>query len=111
LRYFGPIGRHPGHVFLVCGRASRRPRPYTTYDEDWRWQRYLYCAHLLAAGNNTRWKHHAGFRAVPNQRARRRARCVLRRAPRHRIGPWRLHGRRRVLPAGVRAGSGSGGSC
>jgi hypothetical protein len=66
LRYFDPIGRHPDRVFLVFGRASRRPRPYTTYDEDWRWQRYLYCAHLLAAGKNTRWKHHAGFRAVPN---------------------------------------------
>jgi hypothetical protein len=66
LRYFGPIGRHPDRVFLVFGRASRRTRPYTTYDEDWRWQRYLYCAHLLAAGKNTRWKHHAGFRAVPN---------------------------------------------
>ena len=66
LRYFGPIGSHPDRVFLVFGRASRRQQPYTTYDEDWLWQRYLYCAYLLAAGPNTRWKHHAGFRAVPN---------------------------------------------
>lgn len=66
LRYFGLIGPHPDRVFLVFGRASRRPRAYTTYDEDWRWQRYLYCAYRLAAGTNTRWKQHAGFRAVPN---------------------------------------------
>jgi hypothetical protein len=66
LPYVGAIGRHGDRVFLVFGRASRRPQPYTTYDEDWSWQRYLYCAYLLAAGPNTRWKHHAGFLASPH---------------------------------------------
>lgn len=66
LPYLEAIGRHDRHTFLVFGRASRKPQPYTTYDEDWLWQRYLYCAYLLAAGKNTRWKHHAGFLASPN---------------------------------------------
>jgi Hypothetical glycosyl hydrolase family 15 len=66
LRYFDAIAHHPDRAFLVFGRASRRRRPYTTYDEDWLWQRYLYCAYLLTAGPNTRWKHHAGFLASPN---------------------------------------------
>lgn len=66
LRYFGAIERYHNRTFLVFGRASRRPTPYTTYDQDWLWQRYLYCAYLLAAGPNTRWKHHAGFLASPN---------------------------------------------
>jgi hypothetical protein len=66
LRYFGAIERYDNRTFLVFGRASRRPQPYTTYDEDWLWQRYLYCAYLLAAKPNTRWKHHAGFLASPN---------------------------------------------
>ena len=50
----------------MFGRASRRPQDYTTYEEDWRWQRYLYCAYLLAAGPNTRWKQHAGFLVSPH---------------------------------------------
>jgi hypothetical protein len=66
LRYFGAIAQHHDRTFLVFGRASRLRQPYTTYDEDWLWQRYLYCAYLLAAGPNTRWKHHAGFLASPN---------------------------------------------
>ena len=66
LRYFGALGSHNDRTFLVFGRASRSRQPYTTYDEDWLWQRYLYCAYLLAAGPNTRWKHHAGFLASPN---------------------------------------------
>jgi hypothetical protein len=66
LPYIGAIGRHDDRMFLVFGRASRRLQPYTMYDEDWLWQRYLYCAYLLAAGPNTRWKHHAGFLASPN---------------------------------------------
>jgi hypothetical protein len=66
LRYLDAIRRHDDRTFLVFGRASRRPQPYTTYDEDWLWQRYLYCAYLLAAGPNTRWKQHAGFLASPN---------------------------------------------
>ena len=66
LRYFDAIAHHQDRTFLVFGRASRSRRPYTTYDEDWLWQRYLYCAYLLTAGPNTRWKHHAGFLASPN---------------------------------------------
>jgi len=66
LRYFDAIERYDNRTFLVFGRASRRPQPYATYDEDWLWQRYLYCAYLLAAKPNTRWKHHAGFLASPN---------------------------------------------
>jgi hypothetical protein len=49
----------------VYGRASRNKVPYTTYDQDWQWQRYLYCAYLLAVGANTRWKQHAGFLTSP----------------------------------------------
>jgi hypothetical protein len=66
LPYLDAIGRHGDRLFLVFGRASRNPQAYTTYDEDWLWQRYLYCAYLLAAGPNTRWKQHAGFLASPN---------------------------------------------
>jgi hypothetical protein len=66
LRYFDAMGRSDDWTFLVFGRASRRRQDYTTYDEDWLWQRYLYCAYLLAAGPNTRWKQHAGFLASPN---------------------------------------------
>ncbi|MDD5319525.1 MAG: putative glycoside hydrolase [Methylococcales bacterium] len=66
LPYISAISRHADRMFLVFGRAPRNPQPYTTYDEDWLWQRYLYCAYLLAAGAHTRWKHHAGFLASPN---------------------------------------------
>jgi hypothetical protein len=66
LPYLDAIGRHPDRTFLVYGRASRNEEPYTTYEEDWRWQRYLYCAYLLRAGANTRWKQHAGFLASPS---------------------------------------------
>jgi Hypothetical glycosyl hydrolase family 15 len=66
LPYLRAIRRHDDKIFLVFGRASRSPDAYTTYEEDWRWQRYLYCAYLLAAGPNTRWKQHAGFLASPN---------------------------------------------
>lgn len=66
LRYFDAMGSHDDRTLLVFGRASRRPQDYTTYDEDWLWQRYLYCAYLVAAGPNARWKQHAGFLASPN---------------------------------------------
>lgn len=67
LPYIDAIGNpdYDDRTFLVFGRASRNETPYTTYDEDWRWQRYLYCAYLLAAGANTRWKQHAGFLTSP----------------------------------------------
>jgi Hypothetical glycosyl hydrolase family 15 len=63
--YLDVIGRYDERTFLVFGRASRDDQPYTTYDEDWHWQRYLYSAYLLAAGANTRWKQHAGFQTSP----------------------------------------------
>jgi len=44
---------------LVFGRGSYA---YTTYAEDYAWQRYLYCAYLLGARNNTYFKYHATFR-------------------------------------------------
>ena len=68
LPYIEAIGDpdHDDRTFLVFGRASRNETPYTTYDEDWRWQRYLYCAYLLAAEANTRWKQHAGFLTSPS---------------------------------------------
>jgi len=66
LPYLDAIGRHPDRTFLVYGRASRNEDAYTTYEEDWRWQRYLYCAYLLRAGANTRWKQHAGFLTSPS---------------------------------------------
>ena len=66
LPYLDAIARHHDKTFLVFGRASRSPQAYSTYEEDWEWQRYLYCAYLLAAGPNTRWKQHAGFLASPN---------------------------------------------
>ena len=65
LPYIKAIGRHEDQTFLVFGRASRNDEAYTTYDEDWRWQRYLYCSYLLAAGAHTRWKQHAGFLTSP----------------------------------------------
>jgi hypothetical protein len=65
LPYLDAIDRHHDRMFLVYGRASRNAEPYTTYDQDWRWQRYLYCAYLLVAGANTRWKQHAGFLTSP----------------------------------------------
>ena len=65
LPYIDAIGRHNDRTFLAFGRARRSEQPYTTYDQDWRWQRYLYCAYLLAAGANTRWKQHAGFLTSP----------------------------------------------
>ena len=63
--YLKAIGNHTDRTFLVFGRASREDEVYTTYDEDWQWQRYLYCAYLLAADAHTRWKQHAGFLASP----------------------------------------------
>jgi hypothetical protein len=63
--YINAIGRHGDRTFLVFGRASRNRETYTTYDQDWQWQRYLHCAYLLAAGANTRWKQHAGFLTSP----------------------------------------------
>ena len=63
--YVDVLGRNPLKTFLVYGRASRNRTPYTTYDQDWQWQRYLYCAYLLGAGHNTRWKQHAGFLTSP----------------------------------------------
>ena len=65
LPYLDAIGRHDDRTFLVFGRGPRGSARYTTYEEDWLWQRYLYCAYLLAAGPNTRWKQHAGFLASP----------------------------------------------
>ena len=65
LPYLAAIGRHHDKRFLVFGRAARSQQPYTTYEEDWLWQRYLYSAYLLAAGQNTRWKQHAGFLVSP----------------------------------------------
>src|SRR5262245_57924856 len=66
LPYLEAIGRHDDRTFLVFGRPRRSLQPYTTYDQDWRWQRYLYCAYLLATGANTRWKQHAGFLTSPS---------------------------------------------
>jgi hypothetical protein len=63
--YLDVVGTYPDKTFLVYGRASRNKTPYTTYEQDWQWQRYLYCAYLLAAGPNTRWKQHAGFLTSP----------------------------------------------
>jgi hypothetical protein len=65
LPYLEAIGGDSDRMFLVFGRASRNDEPYTTYDQDWQWQRYLYCAYLLAVGANTRWKQHAGFLTSP----------------------------------------------
>jgi Hypothetical glycosyl hydrolase family 15 len=64
-RYLDAMASHSDKTFLVFGRASRRPEDYSTYEEDWRWQRYLYCSYLLAAGPNTRWKQLAGFLVSP----------------------------------------------
>jgi hypothetical protein len=67
LPYLDIIQRHRDKQILVFGRASREQEEeaYATYDEDWEWQRYLYCAYLLAIGPNTRWKQHAGFLTSP----------------------------------------------
>jgi Hypothetical glycosyl hydrolase family 15 len=65
LPYLDIIQGHPDKQILVFGRASREDEAYATYDEDWEWQRYLYCAYLLAMGPNTRWKQHAGFLTSP----------------------------------------------
>ena len=65
LPYLDIIQGHRDKQILVFGRASREDEAYATYDEDWEWQRYLYCAYLLAIGPNTRWKQHAGFLTSP----------------------------------------------
>jgi hypothetical protein len=40
---------------------GRSPLTYTDYQEDYLWQRYLYCAFLLAKQKNTLFKYHASF--------------------------------------------------
>jgi len=47
-----------GKRLFVYGRG---PWHYTDYDEDYRWQRYLYASYLLAASRNTYFKYHASF--------------------------------------------------
>ncbi|WP_156100025.1 putative glycoside hydrolase [Nitrosococcus oceani] len=78
VEYFGMNPREKGHSFsqdilpylkvmqhlkaekqlFVFGRG---PWAYTDYQEDYLWQRYLYCAFLLAKQNNTLFKYHASF--------------------------------------------------
>lgn len=51
---------------FVFGRGALQ---YTGYAEDYAWQRYLYCAYLLGARDNTYFKYHATFQAdVPQGR-------------------------------------------
>jgi hypothetical protein len=48
----------PDKQLFVFGRG---PWIYTDYQEDYLWQRYLYCAFLLAKKKNTLFKYHASF--------------------------------------------------
>lgn len=60
LPYLKAIAETPQEKkILVFGRS---PLVYTSYDEDYARQRYLYCAYLLGARSNTYFKYHATFR-------------------------------------------------
>jgi hypothetical protein len=78
VEYFGLNPREDKHAFaqdilpyLLAMRSlpeskrlfvyGRGPWHYTNYDEDYRWQRYLYASYLLAASRNTYFKYHASF--------------------------------------------------
>jgi hypothetical protein len=60
LPYLKVVAAHPNKVFVVFGRG---PTSYVDYETDYLWQRYLYCAYLLAAGPNTYFKYNATFQA------------------------------------------------
>ncbi|MGO9566178.1 MAG: putative glycoside hydrolase [Desulfomonilaceae bacterium] len=57
---------HQQKLFLVFGRG---PWKYNDYDEDYLWQRYLFCSYLLLATPNTMFKYHSTFQ-VPNTAGR-----------------------------------------
>ncbi len=61
--YLRVMQKHPENRVIVYGRA---PWHYTDYEQDYRWQRYLYCAYLLAAGPNSHFKYHASFQYPPH---------------------------------------------
>jgi hypothetical protein len=61
LPYLEIIRATPSKVFLVFGRG---PWGYVDYVEDYLWQRYLYCAYLLAAGSHTLFKYHTSFQVT-----------------------------------------------
>jgi len=63
LPYLTLMQSHPDKIFLVYGRA---PWSYTDYEEDCRWQRYLYASYLLGRGPNTLFKYHASFHVPPH---------------------------------------------
>jgi hypothetical protein len=66
LPYLRAIERNPSKTILVYGRG---PWSYNSYMEDILWQRYLYCAYLLAAGPKTYFKYHSSFQ-MPAHRGR-----------------------------------------
>lgn len=59
LPYLQAMQRLPdGKRLFVYGRG---PWHYTDYETDYRWQRYLYAAYLLASNPDTYFKYHASF--------------------------------------------------
>lgn len=67
LPYLDAMSQIPsGRAVMVFGRA---PWNYTDYADDYGWQRYLYCAYLLAKSDHSYFKYHATFQ-VPTSAGR-----------------------------------------
>lgn len=58
LPYLEIMQSHQDKILLVFGRA---PWQYTSYQQDYLWQRYLYASYLLGSGPNTYFKYHSSF--------------------------------------------------
>lgn len=66
LPYLKVIKSNPDKHILVFGRGATS---YTSYREDFHWERYLYAAYLMAADRNTSFRYASSFQVVAPGRA------------------------------------------